>query len=102
MTILFELSIQTLVPAAVVRPATFKKDVPLVFIATLLPFPAVKTDGPLAVKVWPVATVAPPLNVDRPVTLRALFMVVFPVAEPILTVVAAPPIFNVVAVVLKR
>ena len=50
---LLELSTHTGLPAVagVVRPERFKKEVPLVVMATLLPLPGVKIEGPLAVKV---------------------------------------------------
>ena len=56
----------------------------------------------MAVKVCPVATVAPPLAVMRPVAVKPLFTVVVPVEAPREIAVAAPPILRFVAPVLKR
>ena len=52
------------------------------------------TVEPLAVSV--------PVSVVAPVTAKALLIVVVPVPAPIATVVAAPPIFNVVTPALRR
>ena len=61
-----------------------------------------KVDVPRALKVCPDATVAPPLKVASPVAVKALLIVLVPVASPIKTAVASPPILSVVALVLKR
>ena len=69
---------------------------------TLLVESGEKTDGPLAVKVWPVGTVRPALAVIKPVAARALLTVVVPVEAPKVKVVAAPPTWRVVAVALNK
>ena len=90
------------VPAAVERP--FKMIVEsesVVNVMSLVEFGA-KVVAPLAVKVCPVAIVAPPLAVSKPVAVKALLTVVVPLLPPSETVVATPPIFNVVALLLNK
>ena len=99
---MFDPSIQRVVPVAVPRPVTFKNESASVLIVTPLVLFGEKVLCPLAVKVCPLATVAPPLAVIKPVAVKALLTVVVPVEAPRAKVVAAPPTFKVVAVVLNR
>ena len=103
-TIWFDASIQSDVPDAEVSPVTAKYEllVGLVFMVTLLLVLGVNVEAPFAVSVCPFDTVAPPLNVARPVAVKALFTVVVPVPAPRLRVVATPPMLRVVALALNR
>jgi len=99
---LFDASIHRPAPVVVARPVIFKNESESVLTVTLfVPF-GEKVDWPLAVKVCPVATVAPALAVISPVAVKALLTVVVPVEAPMLTAVASPPMFTVVAFVLNR
>ena len=66
-TRLLELSRQRVLPVAVPRPFKTMVELASVVKVTSLVLSGSMTTGPLAVKVWPVATVAPPLAVTKPV-----------------------------------
>ena len=91
--ILFEPSIQSVVPVDVASPVTFKKESASVFTVTEF--------VPLGVNVEAALAVNDPFAVVAPVIVRALFTVVVPEPAPIFTAVPAPAIFTVAALVLN-
>ena len=107
---LLEASIHKVVPAVpgVVSPVRIRNESASVLIVTSLVLSGEKVEVPLAVKVWPVATVAPPLKVASPVpvkvpvTTKSLLTVVVPVPAPSDRVVAAPPMLKLVAPELNK
>ena len=88
----FEPSTHTAVPIVGTSPEIVRKELAPGFVAikTLLPDPGVRETGPVVVKVLPEASV------------KLLLTVVVPEPFPIEMVVAAPPIFKVVATVLNK
>ena len=101
-TKLFELSRHKAVPVADCNPARIMVESASVLKVMSLVESGEKVEAPLAVKLCPVAMVAPALKVASPVVVKALFTVEVPPVAPKDNVVAAFPIFKVVALVLNR
>ena len=68
---LLEESMQSKLPVEVCKPEKITVESESVLNVTSLLELGVKSDAPLAVSVWPVATVKPPLAVIRPVEVNA-------------------------------
>ena len=85
-----EPSIQSAVPVLDCKPLTVRKLEALVLIVTLFEPFGVKETAPVVVKLFPVPKA------------RLLLIVVVPLVAPRETVLAAPPMLSVVAVVLNK
>jgi len=101
-TRLFELSKHNVSPVVVCSPDRITVESASVLKVMSLVASGEKVEAPLAVKLCPVATLAPPLKVASPVAVKALLTVEVPPTAPKDNVVAALPIFKVVALVLNR
>jgi len=107
LTKLFELSRQSVSPVTSVSPLKITVESESVLKVISLVESGVKIEDPDAFNGCPLDTVNPPFSVASPVrvdvpsTDRLLLIVVVPLVAPREIVVASPPMFSVVAVVLK-